>query len=312
MKKLLLTLFITLCTLGISMAQDLEKATELYNTAATTLNEGNTAAALDQFQQALKMAETLGEEGTEIVSQCKGIIPKLYYAIGKDYAAAKDLDNAIATLKKAVEVAKEYGDTETLTDAQDLMPQILMADAGSLLNEKKFAEAAAAYKKVIAVDPENGMAFLRMGMALAANNDTDAAVEALTTAMSKGQEDNAKKQLSNIFLKKAVACQRAKDAKGALEAAQKSVEYVDNANGQKIIGLSAITLKQNKVAAEALEAYLAMQPEAKDKVQITYQLGTALMGAGLNDKACGYFKQIVSDPKWGEAAKYQVTTLKCN
>ena len=43
-----------------------------------------------------------------------------------------------------------------------------------------------------------------------------------------------------------------------------------------------------------------------------YQLGTALAAIGDNAKACGYFKEISKDEKFGEAARYQLTVLKCN
>lgn len=311
MKKILVTLLISLCTVGMTFAQDLEKATELYNTAATALGSNDNKGALDLFEQALTMAETLGDEGVEIASKCKDIIPQLYMAIGKEFATAKDIDNAIATLKKAVEVATKFGADDVIAEAKDLMPQLLMADANGFLKEKKYPEAADAYKKVLEIDATNGMAMLRLGQVYAALNQVDEAVEVLTQAVDNGQEADAKKQLSNIFVKKAAACQKAKDLKGALEAAQKSVEYLDNANGQKIIGLSALSLKQNKVAADAIKAYLAMSPNAKDKVQMIYQLGTALQALGENAEACGYFKEISQDAKWGEAARYQITVLKC-
>ena len=98
----------------------------------------------------------------------------------------------------------------------------------------------------------------------------------------------------------------------ALENAQKSTQYADNANAQKIIGMSAMQLKQNKVAAEAFEAYLSMNPNAITKeAGIVYNLGTALMAIGENDKACGYFQKIAQDAKYGEGARYQITQLKC-
>ena len=100
--------------------------------------------------------------------------------------------------------------------------------------------------------------------------------------------------------------------KDALEFAGKSAEYVDNANAHMIAGNAASASKQNKIAAEHYEAYLAISPNAKNKNQIIYQLGTALMGMGDNAKACGYFKQIAQDEKFGEAARYQLTVLKCN
>lgn len=311
MKKILLTIVVALCTMGISAAQDLEKATELYNNAAAAI-EKSKAEAIDLFQQALDMAGKLGEEGQEIVNQCKGIIPKLYISLAKELVNEKKLDEAVAKFKEAIKIGKELGDDEVADEAKTLIPQIQLADANSLLNAKDYEGAVAAYQKVIDSDPENGAAHLRKGQALVALGKLDDAVKAFELASKNGEEDAAAKQLSNTYVKKAVACQKAKDMKGALENAQKSTQYVDNANAQKIIGISASSLKQNKVAAEAFEAYLSMSPDAKDKNQIIYQLATALVATGDNAKACGYFKQIAQDAKFGEAARYQITTLKCN
>ena len=136
------------------------------------------------------------------------------------------------------------------------------------------------------MDPNNANAYFRMGQAANAADNTDAAEEAFIKAkeLDESIAENVDRQPSTVYIKKAVACQRAKDLKGALENAQKSIEFGDNANAQKIVGLTALGLKQNAVAAEALKAYLAMSPDARDRVQIIYQLGTALIGAGQTEK----------------------------
>ena len=311
MKKIFATLIVVLCTLGIASAQDMEKATELYNNAAAAI-DNNKAEAITLFEQALEMAEKLGDEGAEIVTQCKGIIPKLYMSVGKELVNEKNLDEAVARFKKAIEVGEAYGDAEVAEEAKALIPQILMADANQALNAKDYAAAVAGYQKVIDADPTNGQAHLRKGQALSAQGQVDDAIKAFELASENGQEEAAAKQLSNIYVKKAVACQKAKDMKGALENAQKSTQYVDNANAQKIIGMSAMQLKQNKVAADAFEAYLAMNPNAITKdAGVVYNLGTALVALGENDKACGYFQKIAQDAKFGEGARYQITQLKC-
>ncbi|MBR2437970.1 MAG: hypothetical protein IKB26_02915, partial [Bacteroidales bacterium] len=98
MKKIAKLFAVTAIALSVSVAvnaQDLTQATELYNTAATALNEGNHAAALENFQKALSMADALGEEGATLATDCKNIIPKLYLQMGKEAANAKDMDKAI-------------------------------------------------------------------------------------------------------------------------------------------------------------------------------------------------------------------------
>ena len=311
MKKIFLTIMVALCGLGFASAQDMEKATEIYNNAAEAIKT-NKAEAITLFEQALEMAGQLGEEGANIVTQCKGILPQLYISVGKEFVGENNLEEAIAKFKKAIEVGEAYGDADVVTEAKELIPQLLMAEANQALNAKNYDAAVAGYQKVIDADPTNGQAHLRKGRALSAQGKVDDAIKAFELASENGQEEVAAKQLSNIYVKKAVACQKAKDMKGALENAQKSTQYVDNANAQKIIGMSAMQLKQNKVAAEAFEAYLAMNPDAIAKeAGIVYNLGTALVALGDNDKACGYFQKIAQDAKYGEGARYQITQLKC-
>ena len=311
MKKVFLTVMVALFTMGVVAAQDLEKATEIYNNAAAAI-ESNKAEAINLFEQALEMAGTLGEEGSEIAAQCKGILPKLYISLGKELYQEKNIEEAVAKFRKAAEVGAAFGDADVVEEANGLIPQLLMADANGLLKDKNFEAAAAAYQKVIDVDPTNGNAHLRKGQALSQLGKVDDAIKAFELASENGQEEQAAKQLSNLYVKKAVECQKAKDMKGALENAQKSTQYVDNANAQKIIGMSAMQLKQNKVAADAFEAYLAMNPNAITKdAGVVYNLGTALVALGENDKACGYFQKIAQDAKFGEGARYQITQLKC-
>jgi len=321
MKKLFLTLIVSVCTLGAATAQDLGQVTEMYNAAAALLNEGQKAEALTQFEAVLNAANALGEAGADVAKNCKGVIPSLYMSVAKGYANENNIDQAVETLKKAIDVAKNFGDEATAAEADGLIASLkssqLMTAANAFLNNKQFAEAAAAYKEIIAADPSNAAAYLRQGMALNSIGNYNDAIASLDKAVELFGDDAAqvtaaKKQLSNAFLKKANAEYKAKNMKDALEFAQKSAEYIDNANAHMIAGNAATALKQNKIAAENYEAYLALSPNAKNKAQIIYQLATAVMGMGDNAKACGYFKEIAQDEKFGEAARYQLTVLKCN
>lgn len=321
MKKLFLSLIVSVCTFGAVSAQDLGQVAEMYNAAAALLNEGQKAEALTQFESVLNAATALGESGAEIANNCKGIIPSLYMSVAKGLANENNIDKALETFKKAIETAKNFGDEATVAEAEGIIASLkgnqMMNAANALLNSKQFAEAAAAYGEIIAIDPNNANAYLRQGMALNSTGKFDEAITSLEKAVellggNEAQVKAAKKQLSNAFLKKANGAYKAKEMKDALEFALKSAEYDDNANAHMIAGNAAAAAKQNKIAAENYEAYLAISPNAKNKAQIIYQLATALMGMGDNAKACGYFKEIAQDEKFGEAARYQLTVLKCN
>ena len=76
MKRLLLSIAAILLSAGLISAQEasLQAATELFNNGATA-SSTDKAAAIDYFQKAYDMAGKLGEEGAEIIANCKDVIP---------------------------------------------------------------------------------------------------------------------------------------------------------------------------------------------------------------------------------------------
>ena len=309
MKKIFLMLVAAAMTALTVSAQDINQATENYNNGAMELQMGNKDAALGYFQTALTMAEALGDEGAEIAANCKNTIPALMASIGKDLVKAEDFTNAIEQLKKAAEVAEAYGNAEVVDDVKTLIPQVLMSQAGNLLNAKDFAGAAAIYQQVVDADPANGMAALRLGMALGSLGKAAEAEVAYLQAAENGQEANAKKQLSNMFVKQAAALLKAKNYQGAVDAALKGNEYLENATAMKVAGTAASQLKKNEDAIKYLEKYLELSPNAKDAVQMKYTIAATAQTMGNNAKAKEYYQQIVSDPKFGPTAQEMLKAL---
>lgn len=313
MKKLITTIILSLSVVSFAIAQDMAQATELYNAGASELNLGNTANAVSSFEKALKMAETLGAEGETIVAKCKEYIPRLYLAIGKEKISNKDIENGIEDVKKAMTLASEYGDIDTEMEAESLIPEVFFAQANSLLNGGKFAEAIAEYNKVIEINPTNAIAYLRMGMAASRLNDEAVAVQALAKAAELGQKQAANKELSTFFLKKSNEERKAKNHQAAVEYGIKSNEVLENAQALKIIGLSSFDLKKFNDAISAFESYLALSPNAKDANQTMYQLAVSYESINNKEKACGYYKKITSDPTFKEFAEHKIKNdLKCN
>jgi len=268
MKKVILVVAAGILSTCAVFAQDLAQTTEMFNNAATVLNAGDKAGALDQFKAVLPIAEALGESGAEIVNNCKKYIPQLTLSLAKDAYKASDFDGALAKLNEAVSIADKYSDAETLADAQALIPQILLQQGNDKLQSKDFAGAVESYKKALEADPANGLASLRLGMALSGTGDTDGAIAAFKTASENGQEEAAKKQMSTLLLKKAAAALKAKDFKGALAAASESCEYLPTANAYKIAGTAAAQLKDYKAAANFFTKYLELSPNAADAATI--------------------------------------------
>lgn len=309
MKKIFLTLVAAAMTALTVSAQDIAQATENYNNGAMELQMGNKDAALNYFQTALTMAEALGDEGVDIVTNCKNTIPALLASIAKDLVKAESFDAAIEQLKKTIEVAESYGNVEVVEEAKTLIPQVLMSKAGDLLNAKDFAGAAEVYKQVVDADPANGMAALRLGMALGSLGKVEDAEAAYLQAAANGQEANANKQLSNLFVKQAAALLKAKNYQGAMDAAVKGNGYLENPTAMKVAGTAASQLKKNAEAIAFLEKYLELSPNAKDAAKMKYTIAATAQLMGDNAKAKEFYQMITSDPQFGATAQEMLKAL---
>ena len=310
MKKIFMFFAAVAMTAGIASAQDINSVTETYNNGAMELEMGNKEAALGYFQAALTAAEELGEEGMQIADNCKNTIPVLMNSIAKDYIKAEQFDAALEQLKKTIEAAGLYGNAEVAEDAKALINQTLMAKGNDMINNKDFAGAIEVYNQIMAAEPANAMAALRLGMAYGAAGNIEEAEKAYLVAAENGQDKNAYKQLSNLFVKKAAAVLKTKNYAQAVEFALKSNEYLENATAMKVAGTAASALQKNAEAIQYLEKYLELSPNAKDAAQMKYTIAATAQVMGDNAKAKEYYTMILSDPKFGPTAKQMLETIK--
>ena len=309
MKKIFMFFAAVAMTAGIASAQDINSVTETYNNGAMELEMGNKEAALGYFQAALTAAEELGEEGMQIADNCKNTIPVLMNSIAKDYIKAEQFDAALEQLNKTIEAAGLYGNAEVAEDAKALINQTLMAKGNDMINNKDFAGAIEVYNQIMAAEPANAMAALRLGMAYGAAGNIEEAEKAYLVAAENGQDKNAYKQLSNLFVKKAAAVLKTKNYAQAVEFALKSNEYLENATAMKVAGTAASALQKNAEAIQYLEKYLELSPNAKDAAQMKYTIAATAQTMGNKDKAKQYYQKITSDPKFGPTAQEMLKSL---
>ena len=294
MKKIFAIAVAMLCAAFTVSAQDMAEATETAKAANEALQAGDNQTALAQFKSALEMAEMCGGEGMELAETCKGIIPKILLSMSKAEVKAKNYDGAISTLKETIEAAKTYAAASVAGDAEELLGQVYNQRAGELLNNKDYAGAAAAYKDIIASEPTNGMAQLRLGMALTQLGNTDEAIAAYEAAIANGQEKNAAKQLSTIYLKAAQASLKANKFADAIAECEKSNSYSESANAYKIAASAATKLKDNGKALGFYEKYLEVSPDAKDANAIMFTIAALAQQAGDKAKAAADFNAALA------------------
>lgn len=300
-------------TAGVLSAQDINQATESYNNGAMELQMGNNSAAIEYFQSALTMGEALGDEGADLVANCKKAICSAYLSMAKDLYNAKDFDGAITAFQQAKEVAEGYGEAEIAAEAADLIGQTEMlkfnTEGKAAMKAKDFATAITCFTKVLEMDPANGATAIQLGQAYMNSGKLDEAITALETAKANGQEKNAAKILSNIYLKKAQASNKAKNYQEVIDFAAKSNEALENGNAYKLTASALQKLGKNDECIAAYEKYLEVTPNAKDAGGIICTIAVLYQQAGNKAKAKEYYEKIVNDPQFGATAQEQLKTL---
>jgi len=243
-----------------------------------------------------------------MVAKCKEIIPETILSIAKEQINGSEYDNALTTLAEAVAVAKEYGIENTATEAKELIPNVYMRKGSTLIKEKNFADAVAAFKEVVNLDPDNGQAFLLLGQATLQTGDADAAVEALKKASELGQEAKAQKLIANIFLKKGQSLLKAGKNADAIAALEESNKYVESANAYKLIASALTKSGKTQDSIAAYKKYLEISPDAKDAVDIIFTIAATAQKAGDKATAKEYYQKLAGS-KYAAQAEAQLKTL---
>ena len=310
MKRLFVAVAAFALAAGFASAQDFNAAVETFNMGAQTL-ESNKAEALTQFKTALAQFEACSEaEAADMVAQCKKIIPQTLVSIAKEQINEAKYDEALETLKEAAGVAEGYGQEEIAVEAKDLVPTAWSRKGAALLKDKNFVDAAAAFKAAVTINPEDGQNQLLYGQALLQAGDNAGAIAALEAAAANGKEEQAKKLLSNAYLKEGMALVKANKSAEAIEALEKANSFAESANAYKLIASANTKLGKSKAAIEAYKKYLEVDPSAKDAADVMFTIAATAQKAGDKATAIEYYKKLTSNSKYAAQATQQLGALQ--
>ena len=310
MKRLFVAVAAFALAAGIASAQDMSAAVETFNMGAQTL-ESNKTEALAQFKSALTQFEACAaDEAADMIAQCKKIIPQTMVSIAKEQINESKYDEALETLKEAAGVAEGYGQEEIAAEAKELVPTAYVRKGAALMKAKDFVNAAAAFKGAVALTPEDGQTQLLYGQALMQAGDNDTAVTALEAAAANGKEDQAKKLLSNLFLKEGMALVKANKSAEAITALEKANSYGESANAYKLIASANTKLGKSKAAIEAYKKYLEVDPNAKDAADVMFTIAATAQKAGDKATAIEYYKKLAGNAKYAAQATQQLGALQ--
>ena len=268
MKKFVYSVCALFAAATISFAQDVNEATDLFNAAVEYLNLGDKTSALENFQKAYDIAKECGEAGQALVDQCESTIPQLALMVAKDYVKAGDYATAVAKAKEASAIAASMNADSVVAEADALVPNIYMQQGNVLIKAKDYEGAIVAYTNTLALNPTNGKAYVNMAAAYDKLGQTDKAEETYLLAAANGQEKAANKALGNIYLKKALAANKAKQFGQAIDLAKKSNSFNESSKAYYIIGLAAQNSNKLDEAIAAFEKYLELEPSAANSQDV--------------------------------------------
>ena len=153
------------------------------------------------------------------------------------------------------------------------------------------------------------MAYFRLGQVLASQNKVAEAEAAYLQAAANGQEKNAYKQLSTIYVKLAQASNKAKKYEEVVEYAAKSNQYLENANAYRFAAGAYQQLGKNAECIAQFEKYLELSPNAKDAAGVKFTIAALYQQGGDKAKAKEYYQAVSTDPQYGPSAQEQLKTL---
>lgn len=313
MKRIILVMAAIGLSFGVMSAQDLATATSTFNSGAEALAANNKTGALEYFQKALSIAEALGEEGKDVVDNCKNAIPSTILSIGKELYNNKDFAGAKARFEEAAKVATEYGNTEVTDEVAELLPtvnkRIALAKVNDAMKAKDMNGVIAAYEEAVALDTTDANTALKFGQFLGNAKKYDEAVKYLEMAGRNGQEGNAKSLLSTTYLKNAADQLKAGKYADAVTLAEKANSYKENAQAYLIAGQASQKANKNADAITNFEKYLELAPTAKNANAIAFTVGALYQQGGNKAKALEFYKKVENDPQFGPQAKPLIASL---
>ena len=309
MKKVWTLIAATFVAIGMQAQNNMTIATQKANAAKEFLGSGDYSLAISGFKEALSLAEASGDEGLSLAAACKSILPRAMRNLARKELNSKNFDGAINALKDVAEFCGSYGDLTAAADAKALITKILTQKAGSLLDAKQYEKAAEACKAALVDDPKNGLASLRLGMALEGMDNYWGAVDAYTAASENGQAANAAKKLGRCYLLRAYDNLKANDFNAAVKDALASNEYIPSPQAIQIAGNASMMSGNRADAIKYYEKYLADAPAADNAAQVAYVLGALYQENGDNAKALEFLNKALSDPKYGADAKKAIDAL---
>ena len=296
---------------------DVNKGIELLNGAVKSVEGKQYDQAIQQANDAMKIATEAGEAGTELKTNLEKLIPQLYYGKAANLVTESKFDDALKAFDEAKVQADKYNAANIKENIGEAIPKMYFAMGKNDIDAGNFEKGIESLTKVTELEPNNASAYLFIGFAALKNSDLAKAEEAsakslelATAANDEAIMKNVKPQLTNVYLMKAQAAMKAKKWSDTYAADEKALSVDENnANGLMLKGVAAAQLKRWDNVIDTFTKLASVSK--KDQSTSYYNIAVAYQNKSNAAKACEFYKKLVSDAKYKDHAEQAINQLKC-
>ncbi len=318
MKKILIILVITIIA-GISLnAQSRNDVIAAYNQGAKAA-QTDPATAIMAFEQAVMLADAVGDEAADLKERIVKVLPGLYVKVALNaYNENKPAVEIIGAAKEAVAVAGEYGSASSKTSAERILVQGYNKLGTDFFSQNDYENALLAFDSLLSINPDYNNAYYNRALIYLRQKENDAFEQAIDTFLGNleaGEDDERIQQASTLALEYFRAAGSQANQQDSLDKAlvllDKSAKYGDDKD--LFYYYADVYNKQENfdMGEEYAQKGLDMETgDAEAKAKFYYQLAVAQAGKGDTAAACESFKNALYGP-FAEASKAQRTNLKC-
>jgi len=317
-KKLLFTICAAMLALTVA-AQDKNEVIAAYNEGVTKMQASNNVEAIAAFQQAISIAEEVGDDAADVRKNAENNIVALRKKIASTLFSEKKYEEALKVMEEARSDAQKYRNEKEVATINRALPTLYLALGNEDLRLEKYEEALRNYQLGVELNNNMSKLHLYLGAAYQKMDSTEQALAAfdrtIEVAMRTNQPadaNDARQAAKNMLLKNGQEAKDANNWQKAYEHFSSAVKYAENDPDVRL--QVAITANRNGRAKDAVAAgEKALELEKRPNMipKVHYQLGYAYEQVGNTAKACTHYKKIPAGDSDKANADGAIKRLKC-
>ena len=316
--KIAVILVVSVCMVSVAKGQDRNEVIASYNEGAK-LMQTDPAGAIKAFENAITVADKVGETAADLKQKAAGALPGLYIKLASTaITEKKPAPEIMKAAKKAVAVAEKYGTQTHKDNASKVLVSAYNAQATGYFSQSDFPNALATFDSLLAINPgyvnalyNKSQIYIKQGNNDAFEQTIDSYIEKVKTANDEAKTKQASTLALGYFRSAGSKANQAEKLDDALALLNKAAKYGDDKDLFYYFADVYNKKKDFNKGAEYANKGLALETtDGEPKAKFYFQLGMAQAGKGQTAEACASFKNSVFGP-FAEPSKVQMKNLKC-